>query len=234
MLGTTEFPFQLCQRAATSGLCGISRARGCADELPPGPERLRQCWLMHGRLTLAGCPRLVRTDDVLYNAKCNAVWILSTLELTMGKWTKRIRAAIAVGLTWGAAWFGAGMLLLLVVGLHAADVPFPLFFGLLGFLSGAAFSGVLGVLGRRRRFEEMSLPGFAAAGALGGLVVCGIITAAAGPGPGLLVGSTIFGLAGAVSAAGTLVLARRAEHSALVAPDDRSAARELDRGDQRR
>jgi len=129
----------------------------------------------------------------------------------MKKWMKRIRAAIALGLTWGAAWFGAGMLLLLVAGLDAADVPFPLFFGLLGFLSGAAFSGLLGVLGRRRRFDEMSLPAFAAWGALGGLVVCGIVAVAAGPGADLLVAGTVFGLAGAISAAGTLVLARRAE-----------------------
>jgi hypothetical protein len=129
----------------------------------------------------------------------------------MKKWMKRIRAAIALGLTWGAAWFGAGMLLLLVVGLDAADVPFPLFFGLLGFLSGAAFSGLLGVLGRRRRFDEMSLPGFAAWGALGGLVVCGIVALTAGPGADLLVAGTVFALAGAISAAGTLVLARRAE-----------------------
>ena len=129
----------------------------------------------------------------------------------MKKWMKRIRAAIALGLTWGAAWFGAGMLLLLVVGLDAADVPFPLFFGLLGFLSGAAFSGLLGVLGRRRRFDEMSLPAFAAWGALGGLVVCGIVALTAGPGADLLVAGTVFALAGAISAAGTLVLARRAE-----------------------
>ena len=59
---------------------------------------------------------------------------------------RRIRAAIAVGLTWAVAWFGVGMILLLIVGVGAADVPFPLFFGLLGFLAGAAFSGISGCL----------------------------------------------------------------------------------------
>lgn len=137
----------------------------------------------------------------------------------MKKWMRRIRAAIAMGLTWAAAWFGAGMLLLLVVGFGAADVPFPLFFGFLGFLAGAAFSGVLGVLGRRRRFDEMSLPRFAMWGALGGGVVCGIVALTAGPGAELAVVFPVFAVAGAISAAGTLALARRAEQPKLFAPE---------------
>ncbi|MCK7577394.1 MAG: hypothetical protein MZV65_17245 [Chromatiales bacterium] len=64
----------------------------------------------------------------------------------MQKWLRRIRGAIGMGLTWAAAWFGAGMVLLLIVGLDAADVPFPLFFGLLGFLAGVTFSGILGLV----------------------------------------------------------------------------------------
>src|SRR3712207_8966584 len=32
-------------------------------------------------------------------------------EVVMKKWGRRIRAAIGMGLTWGAAWFGAGILL---------------------------------------------------------------------------------------------------------------------------
>jgi hypothetical protein len=148
----------------------------------------------------------------------------------MGKWTKRIRAAIAMGLTWAAAWFGAGMLLLLVVGFGAADVPFPLFFGLLGFLAGATFSGVLGVLGRRRRFDEMSLPSFAGWGAIGGLVVCGGVALAAGPGADLLVAGTVFAAAGAISAAGTLALARRAEQPRLLGPDSQDFEADREKG----
>jgi hypothetical protein len=143
----------------------------------------------------------------------------STVECMGGvetMWLRRIRAAIGIGLTWALAWFGAGMLLLLVVGFGAADVPFPLFFGLLGFLAGATFSGILGILGRRRRFDQMSLPRFAGWGALGGLVLTGILAVTAGPGADLLVMSAVFALAGATSAAGTLVLARKAEGRALL------------------
>lgn len=129
----------------------------------------------------------------------------------MGKWLRRVRGAIGIGLTWAAAWFLAGLMLLLVVGVGAADVPFPLFFGLLGFLAGAAFSGVLGILARRRRFDEMSLPRFALWGALGGLSLSGIVVLAAGPGAEFLVLGPVFAVAGAISATGTLALARRAE-----------------------
>ena len=129
----------------------------------------------------------------------------------MKTWTKRGRAAIAIGLTWGAAWFAAGMVLLLIVGIGAADVPFPLFFGMLGFFAGVTFSGLLGLFARRRKFSQMSLPHFAGAGALGGVLLSGIVNFAAGPTADLLMLGSIFGLAGAVSASGTLALARRTE-----------------------
>lgn len=134
----------------------------------------------------------------------------------MQRWLRRIRAAIGVGLTWGAAWFGAGMVLLLIVGVGAADVPFPLFFGLLGFLAGAAFSGILGLLAGRRTFDQMSLPRFALGGALGGIAIAAIVNVAAGPAQDLLMVGAVFAAAGAVSAAGTLAIARRAEKRDLI------------------
>ena len=132
----------------------------------------------------------------------------------MAKWLRRIRAAAGIGLTWAVAWFAAGMLLLLVVGVDAADVPFPLFFGLLGFLAGSAFSMLLGALAGRRKFSEMSLARFATWGALGGLMLTGIFLVMEGPGALLVVGP-VFALAGALSAAGTLALARRSERREL-------------------
>ena len=133
----------------------------------------------------------------------------------MNRWLRRIRGAIGMGLTWAAAWFGAGMILLLVVGVGAADVPFPLFFGLLGFLAGATFSGVVGMAEGRRRFDQMSLARFAGWGALGGLLLSGVFVLVAGLAGELLVLAPVFALAGAGSAAGTLALARRTVKSEL-------------------
>ena len=134
----------------------------------------------------------------------------------MKQWLRRIRGAIGMGLTWAIAWFGAGLGLLLVVGVGAADVPFPLFFALLGFLAGVTFSGVLGIVEGRRRFDQMSLPRFAAWGAVGGLLLSGILVLVTGLGGEFLVLGPVFALAGAGCATGTLGLARRAEQQELL------------------
>ena len=133
----------------------------------------------------------------------------------MKTWMRRIRAAAGIRLTWALAWFGAGMVLLFIVGFGAADVPFPLFFGFLGFLAGATFSAILGAVAGKRKFGEMSLPRFAGWGAAGGLLLSGIVNLAAGPG-NLLVLAPVFALAGGISAAGTLALARRSEGQDLL------------------
>jgi len=50
----------------------------------------------------------------------------------MKKWLRRIRGAVGMGLAWAAAWFGAGMIMmlgfLLVSGSTGADVPCPVLF----------------------------------------------------------------------------------------------------------
>ena len=129
----------------------------------------------------------------------------------MGRLGRRIRAAIGIGLTWGAAWLAVGLVLLLIVGPGAADVPFPLFFGFLGFVAGATFSLLLGVFGRHRRFDQMSLPRFVAWGAAGAALLAVVVDRAAGPSGDLPWLAALFAAAGAVSASGTLLLARRAE-----------------------
>ena len=135
----------------------------------------------------------------------------------MKNWVRRIRGAMGMGLTWAFAWFSAGMGLLVIVGPNAADVPFPLGFGLLGFLAGVTFSGVLGLVEGRRRFDQMSLPRFFAWGGLGGLLFSGIFVSLAGLGAStLIVLAPVFGLAGAGCAAGTLALARLAEDQELL------------------
>ena len=133
----------------------------------------------------------------------------------MNGWLRRIRGALGLGLAWAVAWFAAGMALLLVVGPDAADVPFPLGFGLLGFLAGTTFSGVLGIVERRRRFDQMSLLRFGAWGGVGGLLFSGIfvgaVALAGDPTLEILVLGPLFAGAGAASAAGSLALARMAD-----------------------
>jgi hypothetical protein len=139
-----------------------------------------------------------------------------TGEEAVRKWLRRIRGAVGMGLTWAIAWFAAGMALLLVVGFGAADVPFPLGFGLLGFLAGITFSGVLGIAEGRRRFDQMSLPRFAGWGAVGGLLFSGIFVLAADLGSAILVLGPVFALSSAACAAGSLALARMADDRELL------------------
>jgi hypothetical protein len=135
----------------------------------------------------------------------------------MKKWLRRVRGAFGMGLTWALAWFGAGMILLFIIGPDAADVPFPLGFGMFGFFAGAAFSIVLGLVDGRRSFDQMSLPRFAGWGAIGGLVLSGVFVALAGLGADLLlVLGPVFGLSSAASAAGSLALARRVDDRGLL------------------
>jgi hypothetical protein len=136
----------------------------------------------------------------------------------MRKWLRRIRGAIGMGLTWAVAWFVAGLILLLVVGVGAADVPFPLFFALLGFLAGVTFSGVLGIVEGRRRFDQLSLPRFAGWGGVGGLLLSVVFAAALG-GDAFMVLGPIFALSGAGCAAGSLALARKADKRELLDAD---------------
>ena len=139
------------------------------------------------------------------------------------RWLRRLRGAVGMGLTWAFGWFAAGMVLLLIVGPDAADVPFPLGFGMFGFFAGVLFSGVLGIVEGRRRFDQMSLPRFAGWGAVGGLLLSGafVLTVALVQGTPAFVGNVVFlgpvfALAGAGSAAGSLGLARMAKDRALL------------------
>jgi hypothetical protein len=59
--------------------------------------------------------------------------------------------------------------MLAVVTRFKADAPFPLIFGVLGFIAGVIFSAILALTEGRRRFDQMSLPRFAVWGATGGL-----------------------------------------------------------------
>ena len=144
----------------------------------------------------------------------------------MKKWGRRIRGAIGMGLTWGAAWSGAGILLAVVTGFKA-DAPFPLIFGVLGFIAGVIFSAFLALTEGRRRFDQMSLPRFAGWGATGGLLLSALFAKAASLGWGDVLAITpTFALACAVCASGSLAVARRAVRREL--PDIRGDTAEAE------
>jgi hypothetical protein len=134
----------------------------------------------------------------------------------MRKWLRRIRGAIGMGFTWAAAWFLAGMVPRWVFGFNA-DVPFPIVFGVLGFIAGVTFSGLLVLTEGRRRFDQMSLPRFAGWGALAGFLLSALFTRAASLGPGdVLAIAPTFAIACAACASGSLALARRAVRRELL------------------
>lgn len=154
----------------------------------------------------------------------------------MNKGLRRIRGAIGMGLTWAAGWAVGGVLIgvtsVLLPGLpwdfffEVFDAPLPAL-AVPGFSGGAIFSIVLGIAGRRRNFNELSVPRFAAWGAVGGLLLSLLPMAMfavglATPGPGVDLWRSTAVIAGpfillsSISAAVSLLLARRANvHDSL-------------------
>src|SRR5881392_1347458 len=140
-------------------------------------------------------------------------------EAIMGKWLRRIRGSIGMGFTWAAAWAGAGFVLAVVTRFRA-DAPFPLVFGVLGFIAGVIFSALLALIEGGRTLDQMSLPRFAGWGAVGGLLLSALFARAASLGWGdVLAVAPTFALACAVCASGSLAMARRAVRRGL--PDSR-------------
>ncbi len=128
----------------------------------------------------------------------------------MHTWLRRVRGAIGMGLAWGAAWGAAGSIPRWVFGFNP-DAPFPIIFGVLGFLAGVIFFALLVMTEGRRSFDQMSIPRFAAWGAVGGMLLSALFARAASLGWGdILIIAPTFAAACAVCASGTLALARRA------------------------
>ena len=159
----------------------------------------------------------------------------------MRHWLRHLRGALGMGLTWAAAWAAGG----LAIGVASVllpwlpwdrfyrvfDAPLPAL-AIPGFIGGTLFSTVLGIAGRGRRIEELSVGRTAAWGALGGLllslvpaamVLVGLATITAGGagvwGLTLMIAPPLIAL-GAASASGTLLLARRRDQRALPRQED--------------
>ncbi len=142
-------------------------------------------------------------------------------EVAVKRWLRRIRAALGMGVTWAVGWglvgFGIELIQEIVPGWNGAIVDiWPTALALPAFIGGVAFSGVLGIAGRRRRLDEMSLPRFAGWGALGGLLVSLPLVALMGlTFPSLVVTGVVTALCSS-SAVGSLMLARIAEDRELL------------------
>lgn len=149
----------------------------------------------------------------------------------MKQWLRRIRGALGMGLTWVVGWALVGVLIgvtsRLLPGLpwdsffEVFDAPLPAL-AIPGFFGGVLFSTVLGIAGRRRRFDELSLPRFVACGAVAGLLLSLVPAALVTVGLASVgrhvdlwqITAAISGpltLLSAVSAAGSLALAKIAE-----------------------
>ena len=145
----------------------------------------------------------------------------------MSKWMKRIRGAVGMGVTWAVGWSFVGALLGLLVGVLSPDgiegtrvAGAVRMFMQAGLLSGGAFSVALGLAGRHRTFDEMSLPLFAVLGAVAAPLILGIAVALFGIGEisarAALVVTAVIASLGAASAAASLALARMAEDRELL------------------
>ena len=135
-------------------------------------------------------------------------------DVDMNRTLRRIRGALGMGLLWAVAWavVGGGIMEGIVDPHGEIEDIWPVVLAILGFLGGVAFSIVLGIVARRRRFEELSMPQFTGWGAAAGLLL-GALAVVTGAGIPVIAVTT---LGCALSAAGSLALARRAERHALL------------------
>lgn len=131
---------------------------------------------------------------------------------------RRIRGAVGMGLIWALVWAPVAV----VIGTriidpdNSMDEMWVMVGALPGFLSGVAFSVLLGIAARRRRLDELSVARVGGWGAVAGLLI-GMLPFLLGDRGGrpmlplaLVVILTIT-LLSALSAAGSLALAQRAQ-----------------------
>lgn len=97
----------------------------------------------------------------------------------MAELVRRLRGALGIGVTWGVLWAAIGVVLALTIGVVDPEDIDPgegparvaAIFGLVGFLSGLGFAGLLSLAERRRTIAQLSLGRVALWGVLGGAAI---------------------------------------------------------------
>ena len=148
----------------------------------------------------------------------------------MKKWMKRIRAALGLGLIWALGWgLVGGFVMEAFVDPNGriADM-WPQGLAMTGFFGGLLFSAVLTMTEGRRRFDELSLPRVGVLGGVAGvlLVLAGVMIGLKPAFAALVLGPVAF--MSAVSATGSLALARVATNRQLLGAGDRIADDQLE------
>jgi len=136
----------------------------------------------------------------------------------MPRWLRVIRGMIGTGLTFAASVGVVSSVIAVLISLLGGSLDPELFrlavaSAIWAFPIGVAFSGVLSLTARGVSFDKLSLPRFAALGALGGLLLFGVLALNAWDAWSVsdaITNAAIFVLLGGGSATGTLMLARRA------------------------
>jgi hypothetical protein len=136
----------------------------------------------------------------------------------MKRWLRRVRGAVGMGLLWALVWAPVAVLIgtQLVDPDDSMDEMWWMIGALPGLLCGVAFSALLGVAARRRRLEELSVARVGGWGAAAGLLI-GVLPFLLGDRDGrpmwplALAVIASFTLLSALSAAGSLALAQRAQ-----------------------
>lgn len=134
-----------------------------------------------------------------------------------------LRGILGTAAAWSVAWVPLTFATWSIAAILGSHVPPMRYWDVMlvsaairGFISGAAFAALLSLVGRRRSFSTLRFRHVAIWGAVGGLVAPAIslsaIAAGSVPLPPLTIGLSLgfSSLLGALSAAGTLHVARRA------------------------